>query len=234
MKSFFSPIIMAVGLIFTLPCLLMLAYEVAYLQEYWESERIYDAATEQISPALEGKLIRVTGELTTDEMLPLEGSDTAVNAILTTKQYGFTHAIASRLQLGARQVVGLNNMSQEPFGYLGSDKRVDAAGKSGYLPSGTTVCLIGRQKGDTLDMADEAADAGFTRSHHSRALRYHDISLEDFTFFSVIILFIYYLLWWGVAAACRETFFRKGSSFVLGFTTGSCLLFLVSLGVLLC
>ena len=235
MKSLFSPIILTVGLLLTLPCLCILALEVDYLKEYWESERIYNAAAEQIDPALEGKLIRVVGELTTKDLLTPEGSTTGVNAILTTKQHGFTHAIAAGLQLGVRQVVGMNNMPRQPFGYLGhSDMIVKEEGKDGYLPSGTTVCLIGRQKGNTIDMADEAANAGFTRSHHTRALRHHDISLESFTAFSVIVLFIYYLLWWGVVSVCRETYFRKRSSFVLGVTSGSCVLCLISLCVLLC
>lgn len=67
--AFIKPFVVIMGGLFMLVMLMLLCMEAGMLAEYWSSERVYAASTEQPDPAREGCLVRVTGPLCANEPL---------------------------------------------------------------------------------------------------------------------------------------------------------------------
>ncbi len=236
MKSFFAPVVLVATILLMPLCLLFLVHGVEQIEAASQRGWIYEADAQVIDAALEGKLIRVQGELISEESLPLAGSE--VCAIEVVDEHGFPHLFSRKLRLGKRQVLGLYEKTNMPFGYLGhSDRVIRNPGAPGYLPSGTRVCLIGRQCGETLDMTDAAAEEDFHYIPGQRIFRDGDISSEAQAGFIMFILFLYYLLWWGMSIATHEFFSRKpytiSRCLLEGFIYGSIILLILSVCVIL-
>ena len=230
MKSFFAPVVLVATILLMPLCLLFLVHGVEQIEAASQRGWIYEADAQVIDEALEGKLIRVQGELISEESLPL--AEAEVCAIEVVDEHGFPHLFSRKLRLGKRQVLGLYEKTNMPFGYLGhSDKIIRTPGAPGYLPSGTRVCLIGRQCGDTLEMADAAAEANFHYIPGQRIFRDGDISSAGQVGIIVFMFILYYLLWWGVSIAFRALFGKKHyspcRSLLEGFIYGSIILLIL-------
>lgn len=205
MKNFALPILL-LCLLLAIPTGIITGAVSGELTKYWQSSKVYAAEADFINPEHEGKLVRIRGSLTTEETLT--HGDLSVNAIDISTFYSV--ARAGRLQLGARRVEGLFSKNNNPFGYYdhepGSVRHASTDGSSlHYLPSGTQVTLLGRQRGHVLDMSDPAARAVLrsddTARLSDRAYPIHASMDTRITMGLCVIL--YYALWWGIiVSAC--------------------------------
>lgn len=211
--------VMLIGL-FMLVMLYLLWVEGDMLKAYWQSELVYAASAEEINPAHEGRMVRVTGPLCTHEAVSVGnlGSYPGVIEI----QSSSVNAHAEQLQLGAWQVQGLYGARSTPFTYF----VINTPGvhwvevndtQLALLPSGVEVTLVGRQRGKTLDMSEPVCKVklgkpavGFLA--HANDSPNADISLRAFQSVTVFALLAYFGTWlllgatigrslrWGLAA----------------------------------
>ncbi|MBP3499170.1 MAG: hypothetical protein J6J97_03670 [Akkermansia sp.] len=224
------PVVVVLGGLLMLLMLALLSMWGELLKNYWQSERVYTASAESIDPALEGRLVRVTGALCTDESLSAGNLGTYTGVIEVQKHT--TIAYAGNLQLGARQVQGLHTFRQSPFGYFaintpGVDWVEAGDERLALLRSGAEVSLLGRQRGNVLDMAEPGACANLGKApasyiDHVDVGLYTDISLRTFHGIGLFALVVYLNLWPLLGLAV-------GSSALRGLTVGVAILLLVCL-----
>lgn len=197
------PFIVLFGGLFMLVMLLLLYLDASMLKEYWQSERVYAANAEKINPAHEGCLVRVTGQLCTHETLNVGELGTYPEVIEIQKHT--TIAYADELQLGIRQVQGLYAKGAIPFCYFaintpGVNWTTKGDESLAMLPSGAEVTLVGRQRGNTLDMADPVSRAKLGKPatgflDHVNDSPSADISLRSFQDIAMFALFAYFVTW---------------------------------------
>lgn len=225
-----SPFIVILGGAFMLLMLLLLCIEIDMLKGYWRSERVYAASAETINPAHEGCLVRVTGPLCTNETLSAGNLGTYSDVIEI--QNHATIAYADMLQLGKWQVQGLYTGGMTPFFYFA----INTPGinwvnvgdtKLAMLPSGSEVTLVGRQRGNTLDMADPMSKANLGKPaagflNHVNDSPNSDISLHSYQGVAFFALLAYVGTWLLLAVAVRRPLWW-------GLATGAALLLLASL-----
>lgn len=141
--------VMLIGL-FMLVMLYLLWVEGDMLKAYWQSELVYAASAEEINPAHEGRMVRVTGPLCTHEAVSV-GNPGSYPGVIEI-QSSSVNAHAEQLQLGAWQVQGLHGARSTPFTYF----VINTPGvhwvevndtRLALLPSGVEVTLVGRQRG---------------------------------------------------------------------------------------
>ncbi|MBQ8376246.1 MAG: hypothetical protein IJX33_04235 [Akkermansia sp.] len=224
------PVVVVLGGLLMLLMLVLLSKWGELLKNYWQSERVYTASAETIDPSMEGHLVRVTGALCTDESVSAGNLDTYTGVIEVQKHT--TIAYAGNLQLGARQVQGLHTFRQSPFGYFAINTPgvdwVEAGDKRlALLRSGAEVSLLGRQRGNVLDMAEPGACANLGKApasyiDHVDVGLYTDISLRTFHGIGLFALVVYLNLWPLLGLAV-------GSSALRGLTVGVAILLLVCL-----
>lgn len=224
------PVVLILGGLLMLLMLALLSMWGELLKNYWQSERVYTVSAESIDPALEGRLVRVTGALCTDESVSAGNLGTYTGVIEVQKHT--TIAYAGNLQLGARQVQGLHTFRQSPFGYFaintpGVDWVEAGDERLALLRSGAEVSLLGRQRGNVLDMAEPGACANLGKApasyiDHVDVGLYTDISLRTFHGIGLFALVVYLNLWPLLGLAV-------GSSALRGLTVGVAILLLVCL-----
>lgn len=223
------PVIVILGGLLMLLMLALLSMWGGLLKNYWQSERVYTARAETIDPATEGCLVRVTGLLCTDESVSAGNLGTYAGAIEVQKHT--TIAYADNLQLGAWQVRGLHTLCQSPFGYFaintpGVDWVEAGDERVALLRSGTEASLLGRQRGNVLDMADPGACANLGKApasfiDHVDVGLYTDISLRTFHGIGIFALVLYLIIWLLLGMAIRR-------SLLWGLSVGLILLALVA------
>ena len=207
------PLVVMVGGLFMLVMLLLLCIEVDMLKEYWQSERVYAASAEKIEPAHEGCLVRVTGPLCTQETLNV-GELGSYSGVIEIQKYT-TIAHADALQLGTWQVQGLYTMRSIPFCYFAINTPevnwVEVGDMSlAMLPSGVEVTLVGRQRGNTLDMTDAQAKARLGKPaagflDHVNDTPNADISLRSYQGVAFFALLVYFFTWMLLGLAIRRS-----------------------------
>lgn len=219
-RAIIKPFVVFGGGVFMLVMLALLCIEADMLAEYLESERVYTGSVEHPDPAHEGCLVRVTGPLCTEEAVSA-GNLGTYSGVIEIQKFA-TIAYADGLRLGGWEVQGLYVMRSTPFCYFAGNtpgvKWVQAGEERlALLPSGSEVTLVGRQRGNALDMVDPAAKAmlgkpaaGFLS--HVNDSPGADISLHSFrsvAFFALLAYFGIWLLlglairrslWWGIVA----------------------------------
>ena len=191
---------------------------------------MYTVSAESIDPALDGRLVRVTGALCTDESVSAGNLGTYTGAIEV--QNHTTIAYVGNLQLGAWRVQGLHTLKQSPFGYFAINTPgvdwVEAGDKRlALLRSGGEVSLLGRQRGNVLDMAEPGACAKLGKApasyiDHVDVGLYTDISLRTFHGIGLFALVVYLILWPLLGLAV-------GGSALRGLVVGGGILLLVGL-----
>lgn len=224
------PVVLILGGLIMLLMLALLSMWGELLKNYWQSERVYTASAETIDPSMEGHLVRVSGALCTDESVSAGNLGTYTGVIEVQKHT--TIAYAGNLQLGARQVQGLHTFRQSPFGYFaintpGVDWVEAGDERLALLRSGAEVSLLGRQRGNVLDMAEPGACANLGKApasyiDHVDVGLYTDISLRTFHGIGLFALVVYLNLWPLLGLAV-------GSSALRGLTVGVAILLLVCL-----
>lgn len=199
------------GLLLVLPMMgvmlfVMLIYG-SMLVDYGMSERVYPAAAEHVDPTLDGCLVRVFGPLVAAEKsLMLRENEEYPDAVEVQDFVGSAACHAEHLSLGKRKVSGLYAKERYPFGYFLPSWKADGIeeiqGQTGHisvLKSGAPVTLIGRQRGDTLDMSDPVsrADIGETSPRYAGhiANRNADFTLETVETIALMAACVYALLW---------------------------------------
>ncbi len=221
------PVVVVLGGLLMLLMLVLLSKWGELLKNYWQSERVYTASAETIDPGMEGRLVRVTGALCTDESVSAGNLGTYSGVIEVQKHT--TIAYAGNLQLGARQVQGLHTLKQSPFGYFaintpGVDWVEAGDARLALLRSGVEASLLGRQRGNVLDMAEPGACANLGKApasyiDHVDVGLYTDISLRTFHGIGLFALVVYIILWPLLGLAV-------GSSALRGLTVGVSILLL--------
>lgn len=224
------PVVVVLGGLLMLLMLVLLSKWGELLKNYWQSERVYTVSAESIDPALEGRLVRVTGALCTDESVSAGNLGTYSGVIEV--QNHTTIAYAGNLQLGAWRVQGLHTLKQSPFGYFAINTPgvdwVEAGGaRLALLRSGVEVSLLGRQRGNVLDMAEPGACANLGKApasyiDHVDVGLYTDISLRTFHGIGLFALVVYLIMWLLLGLAV-------GSSALRGLAVGGGILLLVGL-----
>ena len=229
-----KPIVIVFGGLLMLVMLLLLCVETGMLLDYWHSERVYAASTEQIDPANEGRLVRVTGPLQAEE--PLSAGNLGTwTGVIEVQQWN-TVAYADDIRLGAWQVRDLYPGRIWPLGFFAintpgvewlelGDKRVS------LLRSGAVATLVGRQRGQVLDMSDPAAYAHLGTAP-VKYTRHIDVGGGDFSLHSfegiAVFAFIFYFFFSALLGfAIRRSWLR-------GMAAGAVLLLLVVFCLVLC
>ena len=229
-----KPIVIVFGGLLMLVMLLLLCVETGMLLDYWHSERVYAASTEQIDSANEGRLVRVTGPLQAEA--PLSAGNLGTwSGVIEVQQWN-TVAYADDMRLGAWQVRDLYPGRIWPLGLFGIDtpgvERLEIGDKRvSLLRSGAVATLVGRQRGQVLDMSDPVASAHLGTAP-VKYTRHIDIGGGDFSLHSfegiAVFAFISYFFFsalLGFAIRC---------SWLWGIATGAVLLLVVVLCLVLC
>ena len=229
-----KPMVVVFGGLLMLVMLLLLCVETGMLLDYWHSERVYAASTEQIDPANEGRLARVTGPLQAEA--PLSAGNLGTWSGVVEVQQWNTVAYADDMRLGAWQVRDLYPGRIWPFGHFAintpgverleiGDKRVS------LLRSGTVATLVGRQRGQVLDMSDPVACAHLGTAP-VKYTRHIDIGGGDFSLHSfegiAVFAFIFYFFFSALLG------FAIRRSCLWGMAAGAVLLLVVVIGLVLC
>ena len=229
-----KPIVIVFGGLLMLVMLLLLCVETGMLLDYWHSERVYAGRTEQIDPANEGRLVRVTGPLQAEA--PLSAGNLGTwSGVIEVQQWN-TVAYADDMRLGAWQVRNLYPGRIWPFGHFAINtpgvEWIESNGKNvALLRSGAVATLVGRQRGQVLDMSDPVACAhlGIAPVKYARHI---DIGGGDFSLHSfegiAVFAFIFYFFFsslLGFAIRC---------SWLWGIATGAVLLLVVVICLVLC
>ena len=225
-----NPMVVILGGMFMLVMLALLGMEAGMLKAYWQSERVYAAGTGEIDPAHENHLVRVTGPLCTDETLSA-GNLGTYSGVIEIQDFS-TIAHADELRLGAWQVEGLYGVRSNPFTYFAINTPgvnwVEVGDeKLALLPSGVEVTLVGRQRGNTLDMADPVCTARLGKPaagflDHVNDSPNADFSLRSFQSIAIFALLAYFGTWLLLGLAIRQ-------SMRWGVATGAVVLLVVAI-----
>lgn len=229
-----KPMVVVFGGLLMLLMLLLLCVETGMLLDYWHSERVYAASAEQIAPANEGRLVRVTGPLQAEA--PLSAGNLGTwSGVIEVQQWN-TVAYADDMRLGAWQVSDLYPGRIWPFGNFAINtpgvEWIESNGKNvALLRSGAVVTLVGRQRGQVLDMSDPVACAHLGTAPVKYA-RHIDVGGGDFSLHSfegiAVFAFIFYFFFSALLGfAIRRSWLR-------GMAAGAVLLLLVVLCLVLC
>ncbi|MBR5879923.1 MAG: hypothetical protein IKY91_10220 [Akkermansia sp.] len=215
--------------------LLLLCQEVGMLLDYWRSERVYAASAEQIDPANEGRLVRVTGPLQAEA--PLSAGNLGTwTGVIEVQQWN-TVAYADDIRLGAWQVRDLYPGRIWPLGLFVIDtpgvERLEIGDKRvSLLRSGAVATLVGRQRGQVLDMSDPVACAHLGTAP-VKYTRHIDVGGGDFTLRSFEGIAVFSFILYFFCSAVLGFIIRR--SWLRGMAAGAVLLLLVVLFlVILC
>ena len=234
-----KPMVVLFGGLLMLVMLLLLCVETGMLLDYWHSERVYVASTEQIDPANEGRLVRVTGPLLAEA--PLSAGNLGTwSGVIEVQQWN-TVAYADDMRLGAWQVRNLYPGRLWPLGLFGIDtpgvERLEIGDKRvSLLRSGAVATLVGRQRGQVLDMSDPVAYAHLGTAP-VKYTRHIDVGGGDFTLRSFEGIAVFSFMFYFFCSAILGFIIRR--SCLWGMAAGAVLLlvvvlFLVALCLVLC
>lgn len=224
-----KPIVIVFGGLLMLVMLLLLCVETGMLLDYWHSERVYAASTEQIDSANEGRLVRVTGPLQAEA--PLSAGNLGTWSGVVEVQQWNTVAYADDMRLGAWQVRDLYPGRIWPFGHFAINtlgvEWIESNGKNvALLRSGAVATLVGRQRGQVLDMSDPVARAHLGTAPVKYA-QHIDVGGGDFSLHSfegiAVFAFIFYFFFSALLG------FAIRRSWLWGIAVGAVLLLLVIL-----
>ena len=201
----------SLGLLLVLPMMAVMLFVMliygSMLVDYGMSERVYPAVAENVDPTLDGRLVRVSGPLVAAEKsLILRENEAYPDAVEVQDFVASAACHAEQLSVGQRKVQGLYAKERYPFGYFLPSWKADGieeiqgpTGRVSVLKSGAPVTLIGRQRGDTLDMSDPVsrADLGESSPRYAGHInnRNADFPLESVESAALIALCVYVLLW---------------------------------------
>ena len=222
------------GGLLMLVMLLLLCVETGMLLDYWRSERVYAASSEQIDPANEGCLVRVTGPLQAEA--PLSAGNLGTwSGVIEVQQWN-TVAYADDMRLGAWQVRDLYPGRIWPLGLFGIDtpgvERLEIGDKRvSLLRSGAVATLVGRQRGQVLDMSDPVACAHLGTAP-VKYTRHIDVGGGDFTLRSFEGIAVFSFIFYFFCSAVLGGIIRR--SWLRGMAAGAVLLLLVVLCLVLC
>ncbi len=212
-----KPILVILGGLVMLVMLVLVAVQGQMLVDYHKSERVYPARADVVDPALEGKLVRVSGPLCTTDTVNLPGHG-SFPQVLEVDNMG-SYVAAQKLTLGVWQVERLYGWRRQPFGYLhlnqpGVEKVETPAGSVLVLRSGAEVTVVARQRGNVLDFTEEETWARLGEAS-SRYVDHVDTgqtdvsleSLEGVVAFALLVYSVFWVLmglmfrrwWWGPA-----------------------------------
>ena len=229
-----KPMVVVFGGLLMLVMLLLLCVETGMLLDYWHSERVYAASTEQIDPANEGRLVRVTGPLQAEA--PLSAGNLGTWSGVVEVQQWNTVAYADDMRLGAWQVRDLYPGRIWPFGHFAINtpgvEWIESNGKNvALLRSGAVATLVGRQRGQVLDMSDPVACAhlGSAPVKYTRHIDIGggDISRHSFEGIAVFALIFYFFFSALLGFAIRR-------SWLWGMAAGAVLFLVVVICLMLC
>lgn len=197
-----KPFILIIGGMVMLVMLVLVAIQGEMLVDYHKSERVYPARADVVDPALEGKLVRVSGPLCTTDTVNLPGHG-SFPQVLELDKMG-SYVAAQNLTLGVWQVERLYGWRRQPFGYLhlnqpGVEKVETPAGSVLVLRSGAEVTVVARQRGNVLDFTEDGTRAclGEASPRHADRVdnRETDFSLESFEGVAAFALLVYSVFW---------------------------------------
>ena len=229
-----KPMVVLFGGLLKLVMLLLLCVETGMLLDYWRSERVYAASSEQIDPANEGCLVRVTGPLQAEA--PLSAGNLGTwSGVIEVQQWN-TVAYADDMRLGAWQVRDLYPGRIWPLGLFGIDtpgvERLEIGDKRvSLLRSGAVATLVGRQRGQVLDMSDPVACAHLGTAP-VKYTRHIDVGGGDFTLRSFEGIAVFSFIFYFFCSAVLGGIIRR--SWLRGMAAGAVLLLLVVLCLVLC
>lgn len=229
-----KPMVVVFGGLLMLLMLLLLCVETGMLLDYWHSERVYAASTEQIDPANEGRLVRVTGPLQAEA--PLSAGNLGTwTGVIEVQQWN-TVAYSDDMRLGVWQVRNLYLGRIWPFGHFAINtpgvEWIESDGKNvALLRSGAVATLVGRQRGQVLDMSDPVA-CSHLGTAPVKYTRHIDIGGGDFSLHSfegiAVFAFIFYFFFSALLG------FAIRRSCLWGIAAGVVLLLVVIICLMLC
>ena len=197
-----KPFLVIIGGLVMLVMLVLVAIQGEMLVDYHLSELVYPARADVVDPALEGKLVRVSGPLCTTDTVNLPGHG-SFSQVLEVDNMG-SYVAAQNLTLGVWQVERLYGWRRQPFGYLhlnqpGVERVETPEGAVMVLRSGAPVTVVARQRGSVLDFTEEQtwARLGEASSRYADHVenRQTDISLESFEGVAAFALLVYSVFW---------------------------------------
>lgn len=212
-----KPFLVIFGGLVMLVMLVLVGIQGEMLVDYFVSERVYPARADVVDPALDGKLVRVSGPLCTDETVNWPGYG-SFPQVVEVDDLG-PYVAAQNLTLGVWKVERLYGWRGKPFGYLhqnqpGVERVETPEGSVMVLRSGAEVTVVARQRGNVLDFTEDGTRACLGEASPRYADRVDnrqtDISLESFEGVAAFALLVYagfWLLmglvfrrwWWGPA-----------------------------------
>lgn len=202
MWALLKPFLVIIGGLIMLVMLVLVAIQGEMLVDYFVSERVYPARADVVDPALEGKLVRVSGQLCTTDTVDWPGYG-SFPQVVEVDDLG-PYVAAPNLTLGVWQVERLYGWRGKPFGYLhlnqpGVERVETPAGTVMVLRSGAQVTVVARQRGNVLDFTEEQtwARLGEASSRYADHVdnRQTDLSLESFEGVAAFALLVYAGFW---------------------------------------
>ena len=202
MWALLKPFLVIIGGLIMLVMLVLVAIQGEMLVDYHMSERVYPARADVVDPALEGKLVRVSGQLCTTDTVDWPGYG-SFPQVVEVDDLG-PYVAAPNLTLGVWQVERLYGWRGKPFGYLalnqpGVERVETPAGTVMVLHSGAPVTVVARQRGNVLDFTEEQtwARLGEASSRYAAHVdnRQTDLSLESFEGVAAFALLVYAGFW---------------------------------------
>ena len=197
-----KPFLVIFGGLVMLVMLVLVAVQGQMLADYCMSERVYPARADVVDPALEGKLVRVSGPLCTTDTVNLPGHG-SFPQVLEVDNLG-SYVAAQNLTLGVWQVEHLYGWRRQPFGYLhlnqpGVEQVETPEGSVLVLRSGAEVTVVARQRGNVLDFTEDGTRACLGEASPRYADRVDnretDVSLESFEGVAAFALLVYAGFW---------------------------------------
>ena len=197
-----KPFLVIFGGLVMLVMLVLVGIQGEMLVDYHMSERVYPARADVVDPALEGKLVRVSGQLCTTDTVDWPGYG-SFPQVVEVDDLG-PYVAAQNLTLGVWKVERLYGWRGKPFGYLhqnqpGVERVETPAGTVMVLRSGAPVTVVARQRGDVLDFTEEDTWARLGEASPRYADHVDtgqtDISLESFEGVAAFALLVYAGFW---------------------------------------